>query len=60
MENVCRECRFFDLMSALDPEGWCRINPPVRFRVEGADPAWGRWPMVTPTDWCGKFERRSD
>jgi hypothetical protein len=50
----CETCRFHD--------GWglCRFNPPAITNHEDwdgtEDPI--RWPMVRPTDWCGRFEER--
>lgn len=51
--KLCGACRFFTPFSEQGhgpPPGTCRVRGPV---VSDA----GRWPVVNPDDWCGKWKK---
>jgi hypothetical protein len=53
---ICANCEHFSLETYLVPHspgaGECRVNPPRYVKGD----ALGRWPMVLPDYWCGRFE----
>ena len=58
MEENCESCRFSVGHTSLDlktgkprPVLSCHFNPPTYF-LEGS-----RWPFVSRSDWCGKFDQ---
>ncbi len=51
--DACEKCRFYD--AHAECEGRCRVEAPS----VGEDGI-GVWPIVGPSDFCGKFEHRSE
>ena len=45
---TCAQCRFFHLANATADLGECRHQSP--------QPGRARWPVVEPTDWCGRHK----
>lgn len=64
MQRCCFNCEFFQLEGKADEiterdwgEGECRLKPPVI--VDPTDPkAFGDFPRIFASDWCGQFRRR--
>ena len=64
MQRCCFNCEFFRLEGEADEttvsgsaEGECRFKPPVI--VDLTDPrAFGDFPHVYASDWCGQFRKR--
>lgn len=63
--STCERCCFFDRAQDYRGEpndyGTCRKNPPsvVPVTDDGkllADPIYGVWPRVLPSNWCGAFQ----
>ena len=47
----CLICKWFDAQKP-GADGACRVNPPV---LQAGD-IFGRWPLLTVADWCGKWK----
>ena len=55
-EKICSLCSFYDSSQGNVGEndkrsGFCRFNAPKVFDDKNS----AFWPLVKPTDWCGKF-----
>lgn len=55
-DERCERCRFFEQLSAT-----CRVNPPRAYPVGvGAGGQVSQvtiFPVMQPSQWCGRFER---
>lgn len=52
---ACKGCYYFQPRESQNFDaGYCRHSPPTR------PPDLGRWPLVAPDDWCGKFRHQAD
>lgn len=52
LEKYCKNCRWWD-QSTEDNYGHCRFNPPMAATLGG-------WSTSRESDWCSKFDLRSD
>ena len=55
-KKICSVCSFYDSSQGNIGEndkksGFCRFNAPKVFDNKNS----AFWPLVKPTDWCGKF-----
>lgn len=55
--TACSACTFYEDHAANaakveEDAGLCRFNPPV---TQPAPAAHGLWPVVSASDWCGRF-----
>lgn len=64
MDESCGNCRFFKRNGALQPNGYCRYNPPTPHFVgvvknnqtqQTIPNVVTTFPQVPDTEWCGCF-----
>jgi hypothetical protein len=65
MERKCGNCRFWlekpDVIFGVKTYGVCRRNPPRAWTLtNGKVRIWRSFPTVSPVDWCGEHQERTE